>query len=107
MGFSFVFLAPYAVDRSLSTFIFFYAVENGSFPENSVSLDYMNKFYTRRLNDGLLGNFLEKREEFYYPTWRTKLYYFIMHPIGLATNSTYNYQMFVKEVHKNTGTIDD
>ena len=62
MNFSFIFLAPYAVDRSLSTFIFFNAVENNGFNENSVSAKYMNDFYTRRLKDGVNGNFLVKKD---------------------------------------------
>ena len=99
-GFSFVFLAPYAVDRSLSTFIFFYAVEHNGFPETAISDEYMQNFYHRRLSDGTLGNFLEKDGNIYRPTWRAKVYYNVMYPVGIITNSLSNYQNFIKEVEK-------
>jgi hypothetical protein len=103
MNFSFVFLAPYAVDRSLSTFIFFYSIQHNGFPENSISDKYMTDFYIRRLNDGVNGNFLIKKDSKYYPTLRTKMYYNLMYPIGLATNSLENYNKFSNEVNKNIG----
>jgi hypothetical protein len=103
MNFSFVFLAPYAVDRSLSTSIFFYSIQHNGFPENSVSDKYMTDFYTRRLNDGINGNFLIKKDGKYHPTLRTKMYYHLMYPIGLATNSLENYNKFSDEVNKNIG----
>lgn len=99
-GFSFVFLAPYAVDRSLSTFIFFYAVEHNGFPADKISDEYMRQFYNRRLSDSTLGNFLEKDGDIYRPKWRAKAYYHMMYPIGIITNSLKNYQEFVKEVEK-------
>ena len=107
MNFSFIFLAPYAVDRSLSTFIFFYAVKHNGFHENSVSSKYMNDFYRRRLKDGVNGNFLVKKDNIYYPTIRSKLYYSLMYPIGVSTNSLGNYQLFSNEVNRNAGDIDE
>jgi len=97
-GFAFIFLAPYAVDRSLSTFIFFYAVEHEGFPADKVSAQYMQDFYERRLSDSLTGNFLEQDGSTYRPKARARIYYHIMYPIGKMTNSLKNYQAFVKEV---------
>lgn len=100
MNFSFVFLAPYAVDRSLSTFIFFSAVQNDGFKEDAVSSQYMVDFYKRRLRDGVNGNFLAKKDDIYYPTIRAKMYYALMYPVGIVTNSMENYRKFEEEIRK-------
>ena len=106
-GFSFVFLAPYAVDRSLSTFIFFYAVEHDGYPQNSLSDKYMEQFYQRRLEDGTNGGFLIKEDNLYKPTLRAKIYYNLMYPIGIATNSLKNYQIFKTEIQQLNKGIND
>lgn len=100
-GFSFIFLAPYAVDRSLSTFIFFYSVEHDGFQATAMSDEYMQVFYQRRLDDGVNGGFLVKEGDKYHPTFRAKVYYHLMYPIGVITNSLENYQKFTDEVDKN------
>ena len=40
-------------------------------------------FYVRILNDGVNVNFLIKQVYDYYPTFRAKLYYALMYPVGI------------------------
>ncbi len=101
IGFAFIFLAPFAVDRSLSTFIFFYAVEHQSYPQNKISTTYMEDFFEKRLKDGVNGGFLIKEDNIYKPTARAKLYYNLLYPLGYSTNMLNNYNTFKKELNKN------
>ncbi len=99
-GFAFVFLVPFAVERSLSTFILFYAVQNNYFPELKISQEYKDAFFEKRVDDAIKGNFLSKDEDGYKPTMRTKVYYNILYPLGKATNMLGNYEKFEQEVNQ-------
>ena len=98
VGFAFIVMAPIAVDRSLSSFIFFYAVEHESFPQVELSSDYKTIFFQKRFDDAMKGNFLVKENDVYKPTFRAKLYYGLFYPLGMITNSLENYHAFAKEV---------
>ena len=102
VGFAFIFLAPFAVDRSLSTFIFFYAVEHQAYPSHQISNEYMHHFFEKRLDDGVKGGFLIKENNLYKPTARAKFYYTLLHPLGSATNMLDNYNTFKNEIIKNS-----
>lgn len=104
IGFAFIFLAPFAVDRSLSTFIFFYAVEHGYYPANAVSSQYKDAFFQKRLEDGINGKFLIYENNIYKPTYRAKLYYSILFPLGIATNTLNNYKIFTAEINSQVQT---
>ena len=103
-GFAFVFLVPFAVERSMSTFVFFYAAQNGSIPELNLSQEYKDYFFKKRIEDGVKGNFLVKEGNVYKPTLRTKIYYHLLYPFGVATNMLNNYETFVKEIDKTKNT---
>lgn len=103
-GFAFIFLAPFAVERSMSTFIFFYAVQNDSIPELNLSQEYKNHFFKKRIEDGIQGHFLIKEDNVYKPTLRAKVYYHLLYPLGVVTNMLDNYEAFAKEVDKTKNT---
>lgn len=104
IGFAFIFLAPIAIDRSLSTFIFFYAVEHEYYPANAISQQYKDAFFQKRLEDGINGKFLTYENNTYKPTYRAKLYYSIFYPLGIATNTLSNYKIFAAEINNQIQT---
>ena len=67
----------------------------------------MEQFYQRRLEDGTNGGFLIKEDNLYKPTLRAKIYYNLMYPIGIATNSLKNYQIFKTEIQQLNKGIND
>ena len=97
-GFSFVFLVPFAVERSLSTFILFYAAQHDGIPQIELSQNYKNIFFKKRFDDALKGNFLVQEGDVYKPTFRTKLYYGLLYPLGKVTDMLGNYELFEKEI---------
>lgn len=97
-GFAFIFLAPIAIDRSLSTFIFFYAVEHNGIAKNNYSNHYMVDFFDKRFNDALKGNFLIYEDGIYKPTYRAQVYYYIFYPLGYMTHTLENYKQFAAEL---------
>lgn len=102
LGFSYLIMAPLAIDRSLSTFIFFYTVQNGSIQEDKISQKYIDDFIKKRFDDAVKGNFLKKEGEIYTPQFRAKLYYYIMYPLGNITNTLDNYKYFEKDIKNNS-----
>lgn len=100
-GFAFIFLAPIAIERSLSLFVFFYAVENDGYPASSVSDSYKELFFEKRLKDGVDGGFLTIQGNSYKPTIKAKTFYAILYPLGYATNALQNYHAFIAEVNAN------
>ena len=102
LGFSYLIMAPLAIDRSLSTFIFFYTVQNGSIQEDKISQKYIDDFVKKRFDDAVKGNFLKKEGEMYTPQFRAKLYYYIMYPLGNITNTLDNYKYFEKDIKNNS-----
>ena len=104
-GFGFIVMAPIAIDRSLSTFIFFYAVEHGEFQRNKLSDSYKEDFFEKRFDDALKGKFLVQEGDAYKPDFRAKLYYSVFYPLGKVTNTLGNYKKFEKEIeNQSTGT---
>lgn len=97
-GFAFVFLAPFAVERSLSTFILFYAAEHDGISQVNFSSEYKNVFFQKRFDDAVKGGFLYEENGLYKPTLRTEIYYNMLYPLGVATNLLGNYEQFVREV---------
>lgn len=93
-GFAFIIMAPIAIDRSLSTFIFFYAVEHQEFSKDKISEKYIEDFINKRFEDGVKGGFLIKENEKYKPDYRAKIYYYIFYPLGIVTNTLGGYKKF-------------
>lgn len=101
--FSFVILLPLAAERSLSSFIYFYTVEKGSFHYHTLSKEYLNDFVKKRLDDGIKGGFLIKKDKKYLPTTKTKIFYNLLYPLGEMTGTLENYKKFKSTCeHKKT-----
>lgn len=98
--FAFVILIPLAVERSLSSFIYFYTVEQGYFDKRFVSNEYMSDFLDKRLIDGVKGKFLRQEGDLYYPTFKTKVFYNILNPFGILTGTLKNYEVFKDEIQQ-------
>lgn len=96
--FSFVILAPLATERSLSTFIIFYTVENNAYPAVEPSETYMRSFYQKRLTDLQNGGFIRKTENQYTPTLKAKIFYTLLYPLGRQTGALDNYEKFKTEI---------
>ena len=97
--FTFLIMAPFVVERSLSCFIYFQAVEEGSVSPEGISHDFITPYIQKRFDDGAKGGFLTKQGNTYLPTNRAKLFYAIYYPLGLLTNTLNNYHHF-KENYK-------
>lgn len=100
--FSFLLLVPIVVERSLSCFVYFYAVEQGGISVSQIPPEFSNQFIQKRFDDGVVGHFLEKQGERYLPTSRSRLFYTIYHPLGKLTNTLSNYQRFKQTVQQET-----
>jgi len=98
--FAFLLSAPFVVERSLSCFVYFYAVEEGSISVNQIPNSFMEPFIQKRFNGGVSGHFLEKKGERYVPTTRAKLFYAVYYPLGQLTNTLSNYQHFKQTVNE-------
>ena len=92
--FTFVIMAPFVVERSLSCFVYFKAVEDGSVAQSAISPDFINSFVQKRFDDGVKGGFLTRQNNTYLPTPRSKLFYSIYYPLGFLTNTLNNYHQF-------------
>ena len=97
-GFAFIFLAPFAVDRSLSTFILFYAVEHDGISNKHFSNQYMVDFFDKRFDDAVKGKFLVYEDGVYKPTYRAEAYYYMLYPLGFAAHMLGNYEQFAAEM---------
>ena len=94
-------LAPVFIDRSLSVFTYFYAVENGIIPNNIYNEKYFKEFSLRRIEDANNMLFLKCNDNECIPTIKSKLAYYILMPIGKITNSMKNYNEFKNVLDKN------
>ena len=96
--FLFVILIPIVIERSLSSFIYFYSVEEGSFDQTFISCNYMDKFTHKRFEDGVKGGFLKENNQVYYPTTKAKIFYHVLYPLGFITGTLGNYEAFKAEI---------
>ena len=94
----FSYLGPTTVDRSLSVFVYFYAVEENGIPENYQNERYFKDFTKRRLEDGIKTGMLSKEGNIYKPTIKSKILYGIFYPISVITGTDETYKKFKKSV---------
>lgn len=98
----FIYIGPLTVNRSLSTFVYFYAVENKKVPQNIYNESFFKDFAARRIKDGHNFGFLEcKNDEYCYPNLKTKVFYNILYPIGKITQSETKYIEFKNSLEQN------
>lgn len=92
------YLGPTTVDRSLSVFVYFYAVEENGIPENYQNERYFKEFTQRRLDDGIKTGMLSKEGHIYKPTIKSKMLYGIFYPTAVITGTDKAYKTFKKSV---------
>lgn len=96
----FVYFGPVTLDRSLSSFIYFYSVEENSIPRDIFNKEYFEPYVQRRFEDGEKIGYLKCSEQFCYPTLKSKLTYWVFYPFGRLTGTLSNYDEF-KQMMKN------
>ncbi|MBR6127839.1 hypothetical protein IKQ21_09160 [bacterium] len=90
----FVYLGPVSMDRSLSSFIYFYSVEKGQTTQNVFSEEYFRPYILRRFEDGVKIGYLRCDGGVCYPTAKTKYTYKFLYPLGKFTGVMKNYDEF-------------
>ena len=90
----FIYFAPVTLDRSLSSFIYFYAVENGEIKKDIYDEKYFSKYIERRFTDGDKIGFLNCSDEICKPTIKTKIVYYLLYPCGKFSNTMDEYEKF-------------
>ena len=90
----FIYIGPVTLDRSLSSFIYFYSVENGSIDMDIYREDYFRPYIQRRFEDGEKIGYLKCENGICKPTLKTKITYGILYPIGKISNVLQNYDNF-------------
>ena len=98
----FIYFGPVTLDRSLSSFIYFYSVENGQITRNIYDEDYFSAYIQRRFEDGKKIGFLDCDENYCRPTFKTKLVYYILYPCGIASKTLNEYYKFDKMMDNKT-----
>lgn len=95
----FLFIGPATLERSLSVFIYFYSVQNGSIKQNYYDETFFQNFVTRRYDDGQKIGFLKCNSDgLCKPTLKTKILYRIFYPYGKLTKCLYYYDEFKKSI---------
>lgn len=89
-----IYIGPLTVNRSLSTFIYFYTVENRSVKKDFYEESYYKDFVARRYTDGQIFGFLSCEDNVCRPNIRTKMFYYFLYPIGKITASDKHYKEF-------------
>ena len=89
-----IYIGPLTVNRSLSTFIYLYAVQNGEIKKDIFDENYNSAFMSRRFYDGEKFGFLNCDNEVCKPNIRTKIFYYILYTTGKLTASDKHYKEF-------------
>ena len=90
----FIYLGPVSLDRSLSSFIYFYSVENGKIRQDIFDEKYFRPYIQRRFDDGVKIGYLKCDNEICYPTAKTKMTYKLLHPLSKFSGVIHNYNDF-------------
>ena len=101
----FIYFGPVTLDRSLSSFIYFYSVQNGSVSRNIFKSEYFEPYVQRRFSDGDKIGYLKCDETCCYPTFKTKLTYRILYPLGKLSNTLNDYKEFKDFYNANINDI--
>ena len=90
----FIYIGPVTLDRSLSSFVYFYSVENGSISRDIYRDEYFHPYIQRRFDDGVKIGYLKCENNICKPTFKTKFTYTVLYPIGRMSNVLRNYDEF-------------
>lgn len=88
------YIGPTTIDRSLSSFMFFYSVENGYISKNIKDEKYIDNYLKRRYSDAEKIGYFKCDAQNCYPTLRTKITYFLFYPMGKISSTLDNYYEF-------------
>lgn len=88
------YIGPMTLDRSLSSFMIFYSVQNGSISKDIKDEIYFDDFIKRRYNDAIKIGYFNCDEKICFPTYKAKLTYYLFYPTGILTHSLGNYYNF-------------
>lgn len=94
----FVYFGPVTIDRSLSSFIYFYAVENKTISASKIyNEEYFKPYIQRRFDDGVKIGFLKcDNSGLCTPKLKTKITYYSLCPIAKITGTLGEYKEFKK-----------
>ena len=95
-----VYIGPTTVDRSLSSFMIFYSVENKKLPNAIKNEKYINDYFERRYKDGINIGYFKCDKDFCYPTKKAQIIYYAFYPIGKVTKTLENYYDFKKMMNE-------
>ena len=98
-----MYVGPFTINRSISTFIYFYTVENGQINKNDFNQAYLKKFINRRYKDSVDFGFLDCEDNICKPNIKTRIFYYILRPIGKITASDSYYKQFKEMQMKKDG----
>ena len=98
----FIYLGPITLDRSLSSFIYFYAVEKGEINADVVFDEaYFKPYIKRRFTDGEKIGFLSCSDDnICKPTQKTKIIYRVLYPLGKVSHTLENYKNFKSHINQ-------
>lgn len=88
------YIGPTTLDRSLSSFMFFYSVENGYISKDIKDEKYIDDYLKRRYSDAVKIGYFNCDDKNCYPTFKTKMTYYLFYPIGKLTSTLDNYYEF-------------
>ena len=102
----FIYMGPVTLDRSLSSFVFIYAAQEGSIPADIYTETYFRTFVERRFKDGEKMNFLNcDNKGLCTPTWKSKLTYQVLFPLAQFTKTDSSYLQFRNFVKNQTASV--
>lgn len=96
----FIYFGPVTLDRSLSSFIYFYSVENKEISSEIFNEEYFKPYIKRRFKDGEIFGFLKCENDICHPTLKTKITYYTLYPLGKITGTLKEYKNFERIIKK-------
>ncbi len=90
----FIYFGPVTMDRSLSSFIYFYSVERGEIPVEIFNDEYFRPYVKRRFEDGEKIGYLNCQDRVCKPKLKTRITYYVLYPLGRITNTLTAYDEF-------------
>ena len=89
------------MDRSLSSFIYFYSIENKKITTDIFKPEYIEPYVQRRFLDGEKLGFLKCSDNICKPTLKTKITYYLLLPVAKITRTDKEYKKFKNFMDKN------
>ncbi len=95
---------PTFIDRSISYHIAFYAVEEGKVNVDDIEEAFSRSIFEKRIHDATETGFLTVNDDgSLSPSFKAKLMYYTLKPLGDLTGSMETYNEMKEEIQNNTG----